>query len=227
MKRKRRAWTEDEDAKLREIFRDMPSRKCAQILKRSISSLNKRAWGLGLRKSEIYLASPEARRLRRFPNPGVAYRFAKGHVPANKGLRRPGYSIGRGRMRETQFKKGGKPVNFAPIGSLRSVDGYLYVKISDAPEPLGKKGGSSPNWKILHHKIWEDAGNPPVNTRTHALIFNDGNRKNCKFENLKLITRRENRIRNSIHRLYPQELKLAVMALGALKRKIRTREKRR
>jgi len=30
-------------------------------------------------------------------------------VPANKGLRRPGYSVGRGRMQSTQFKKGQKP----------------------------------------------------------------------------------------------------------------------
>lgn len=155
---------------------------------------------------------------------GRRHRFSKGHVPANKGLRRPGYSIGRGRMRETQFKSGQRSRNWMPIGSLRDVDGYLYVKISDAPEPPDKKGGSSPNWAKLHHKVWEDAGHPPVNSRTHALKFKDGNRRNCAIENLELITRRELRLRNSIHAL-PPDIKAAMIACGALKRVIGRRER--
>jgi hypothetical protein len=85
-------------------------------------------------KSEAYLASPAACRLRRGDNIGAPYRFTKGHVPANKGLRRPGW--GPGRMKETQFRKGerqGRAVKlYKPIGTERvSKDGYTERKIND------------------------------------------------------------------------------------------------
>jgi hypothetical protein len=49
---------------------------------------------MGLRKSAEYLAGPEACRLQRGDSVGARTRFSAGHVPANKGLRRPGYFPG-------------------------------------------------------------------------------------------------------------------------------------
>jgi len=217
----RRLFTKAEDQLLRERFADSTARQIGQQLQRSICSVRNRFHKLGLRLTN-------AQRRERAKLGGsigaqhpsaIAHRIPKGNRPLNKGLRRPGYSIGRGRMRETQFKKGQRSKNWLPVGSIKTVDGYLYLKISDAPEPPDKKGGSSPNWISLQHKVWEDADNPPVNRRTHVLIFRDGDRKNCALENLELITRAENCRRNSIHRL-PPKLKKVIVLKGAIKRRI-------
>jgi len=72
---------------------------------------------MGLTKSAAYLASPAACRLRKGDNVGAARRFRPGHVPANKGLRRPGWSTGR--MAETQFKKSGNATAFTRVFTKR------------------------------------------------------------------------------------------------------------
>jgi HNH endonuclease len=219
-----RAWSKREEAKLRKLYPTRKTSEVARIIGRSLCATNQWAFKLGLHKTAEYKARAlkECGEVAAQRPAAIRSRFPKGLVPANKGLRRPGYSIGRGRMRSTQFKPGQRSRNWLPIGGLKVVDGYLYVKISDIPEKVsGKKSGSSPNWKLLHHKVWEDAGNPRITFRTHALAFKDRNRTNCALENLELITRRELRLRNSIHRIYPADLKLAINALGALKRKLR------
>ena len=63
-------------------------------LKGSVSAIYGRAALMGLRKSAEYLAGPEACRLRNGDSVGARTRFSVGHAPANKGLRRPGYSPG-------------------------------------------------------------------------------------------------------------------------------------
>lgn len=149
---------------------------------------------------------------------GIAFRYPKGHVPANKGMRRPGW--GPGRMRETQFKKGEFPRNkdpdFLVLGALRvNVDNYIEMRTSfDA----GAKG-----WTGLHRILWEDAhGEIP---KGRVVVFRDGDSLNCCIENLELITRAELCKRNSIHNL-PKPLKSAIQLLGQLKRRIREKQDR-
>src|SRR5690242_9457890 len=104
----------------------MPTRVVALMLGRSQSSTYQRAYNLGLAKSEEFFASPASGRTN--GRQGAGSRFPKGHVPANKGLRRPGWAPGR--MRETQFTKGQMPHNWRPVGSLRvNSEGYLDIKI--------------------------------------------------------------------------------------------------
>lgn len=188
----------------------------ARDLRRSLASVYARAKLLGLTKSAPYLASPDACRLRRGDHVGARYRFAKGHVPANKGLRRPGWAPGR--MQETQFKPGVlngiAAQRFRPIGSTRLCDGYLYRKISAKPGPW------TANWKLEHVLIWERAHGPvPAG---HALVFRNQDRADVRLENLELITRRALMARNSIHN-FPKPLATAVQLLGALTRQIRRR----
>lgn len=230
----RRRFTPRECEIVRSRYPHEATEPIARELRCSKLSLYQLAARLGVKKTPARIREALAecgREITRHPK-SIAARFQKGSVPANKGTRRPGWFAGR--MRETQLKKGerqGKAAqNFCEIGTVRwvSVSGtnpakYLYVKIGHATHPpYGYP--SKEAWKLLHHKVWEDAGNPPVNTRTHALMFKDGDRSNCTIENLELITRAENARRNSIHRL-PAPLKEAIVARGALVRAIRRRER--
>jgi hypothetical protein len=209
----KRIWTAAEDARLRKLYPDTPTVELAKVMGRSKESLYGRADILGLKKSAAYLASPAASRLRRGDNVGAAFRFKKGQVPPNKGLRRPGWH--RGRMKETQFKKGERSQNYMPLGSTRLIDGYVYRKVSDVPNvPY------TVNWKPEHHLIWAKVHGPIP--RGHALKFRDGDRMNTRLDNLQLITRRELMRRNTIHNL-PQPLKSTIHLLGQLNRHIRER----
>jgi hypothetical protein len=213
----KRVWTHEEDAIIRARY---PHEKAARLLDalpwRPLSSIHKRARDLGVTKTDAFKASAEACRLRRGDNVGAAYRFKKGQTPPNKGLRRPGY--GPGRMKETQFKKG-VATKWHPVGSTRISDGYVYVKLTDHRNVCWLK-----NWRMQHVLNWE-AVHGPYNTRTHALWFKDGDKLNTDVRNLELVTRRELMLRNSVHNL-PKPLAETIQLLGALKRKIRRKERR-
>lgn len=206
----KRCWTSDEDAVLRVLYPDAPNDVIARFLERTTTAINARGDILGLHKSPMYLASPAACRLRRGGGAGVAYRYPKGHVPANKGTRRPGWHTGR--MQETQFKKG-VATNWHPVGSTRVSDGYIYRKISDIRNVPWTR-----NWVKEHARVWEAANGPiPVG---HKLVFRNGDRQDIRIENLELVTDAEVMRRNTIHNL-PPALKKAVRQLASLKRQIR------
>jgi hypothetical protein len=209
----RKRWRRADDALLRELYPHMRTSEVARRLGRTLAATYGHADKLGLAKSEAYLASPAACRLRRGDHVGAAFRFQKGHVPANKGLRRQGWSAGR--MKETQFKKGQPGWNWRPLGSERLVDGYRYTKVSDR-----RRVPWTVNWKPTHVLKWEAKhGRIP---RGHALLFRDGDRTNVRLRNLKLITRRELMLRNSVQNL-PAPLRQTIQLLGALNRKINRR----
>jgi hypothetical protein len=214
----RKVWTAKDIAVLRKRYPDTPTKALAAEMRRSVSGVYGMAGILGLGKSEQYLASPAACRLRRGDNVGAAHRFQQGHVPADKGLRRPGWAPGR--MAETQFKKGHFPANRDPDfyvpGALRvNADGYIDMRISFAPGALG--------WRMLHLILWEDVHGPISNG--WCLRFKDGDRLNVEIDNLKLITRADNMRHNSIHNL-PAPLRNTIQVLGQLNRRIREKQDR-
>lgn len=213
----KRLWNPEEEQLLRERYPHESTVVLAQQLRRSLASTYGRAQKLGLEKSAVYLASAEACRLRRGDHVGARTQFKKGQVPANKGLRRPGWAAGR--MRETQFKKGvrqGIAVKmYKPIGSERlSKDGYLERKVNDGL-PLQAR------WRAVHLVIWE-AAHGPLQPK-HAVRFKNGDRTDIRLDNLELVHRRVMMARNSVHNL-PKELASTVQLLGALNRQIRKRE---
>ena len=209
-------WDADSEALLRALNPDFPSQLLAERFGCTLNSLYNHAFKLGLKKSAAYLAGPHAQRLRRGDEVGKAYRFPKGHVPANKGQRRPGWAPGR--MADTQFKKGSPGTNTMPIGSTRMIDGYQYTKISDVPYmPY------TVNWKPSHVLLWESVNGPlPAG---HCLCFRDRDRLHIELDNLELITRAERMRRNTIHR-YPAEVKKAIRLVGKLKRTIEARDEK-
>lgn len=214
----KRLWSHEDERALRARYPHEPTAALARDLRRTVAATYGRAQILGLAKTTAYMASPAACRLRRGDNVGAAYRFRPGHVPANKGLRRPGW--GPGRMRETQFKPGtrsGIAVElYRPIGTERvSKDGYLERKIND-DFPLQRR------WRAVHLLLWEAARGPvPAG---HVIAFRNRDKRDVRIENLECITLRDHMLRNSVHNL-PEPLARTVQLLGALNRHIRRKAK--
>ncbi len=216
----RRPWSRQDESLLRRIYPDTPTAQVAGRLTRTVAAVYAHADKLGLNKSPAYLASPAACRFRRGDHVGARFRFQKGHIPAHKGLRRPGWACGR--MRETQFKKGqlnGMAARrFMPIGSTRTCQGYLYRKVAAIPGPW------THNWKQVHVLLWESLHGPVP--PGHVVVFKNGDRTDIRPENLELIHRRALMARNTVHNL-PKPLAQTVQLLGALRRKINRRAQRR
>lgn len=212
-KYRRRPWTPPAEAELRRLYPDTPTAQLAILFRRPIGQVYSKSAKLGLKKSEAFLASPAACRLRRGDNPGIPHRFKKGHVPANKGLRRPGWYAGR--MRETQFKKGQKCHNWLPIGTkLVKSDGYLYRKMTDTGYPPR-------DWKQVHRLLWEEHYGP-IQPGYHVL-FIDGDRGNVTLSNFCLVSRADLAALNRMWSRYPRELCEAIQLRGVLKRQINRR----
>ena len=213
-------WTAAQLTLLKRIYPSTATKLVAKRVGHPLAGVYGMATMLGLKKSAAFHQdAKKSGRFNKLTTSGVPFRFPKGNVPANKSLRRPGYAPGR--MRETQFKKGGFPVNRDPdfyvLGALRvNADGYIDMRVSFA---RGARG-----WKALHRILWEDAHGPiPAG---HKLVFKNGDKLDVELDNIELISDAELLRRNSIHR-YPQDLHGAMVALGQFKRRLREEQDRR
>jgi len=220
----RHRWDAAELIVLREFYPHIPTRIIAAAMELRECVVAGGAKRLGLKKTDAYLASPEACRLRRGDNVGAAYRFPKGNVPANKGLRRPGWAPGR--MAATQFKKG-RPAsearNYVPIGTekVHPKRRVLMRKITDDPSifPVMR-------WRPVHVLVWESAHGvvPPG----HIVVFRPGRKtfiaSEITIDRIELVSLRENMRRNTVHNL-PAPLPQLIQLRSALNRKIRGLEK--
>lgn len=221
--KKRKSLTPEDRESVRVLYSDLPTKEVAARVGRSISSVYQIAYSLGLKKSAAYLSSPAAQRLRRGDEVGKAYRFSKGHVPANKGLRRPGWAPGR--MKDTQFKRGTRKgmaeKNWCPVGTIRKdAEGYLRIKLREWSRGERFGFGNTSIWPLLHRHEWVKVnGQIP---KGHILVFRDKDRSNCSLENLELITLEENMRRNSYHR-YGKEIAQVIQLRGAINRQINRR----
>jgi hypothetical protein len=217
-----RPWTKREIAIIRRDYPRKVTKIIAADLGRPLSGVYKTANDLGVKKSVAFLASSESGRLTKLSAAGVAYRYPKGHVPANAGLRRPGWSAGR--MRETQFKKG-RPAcesrNYKPIGSYRiNADGYLDRKLSDVGLPQRR-------WACVHRLVWIKANGPIP--EGYAVAFKAGRATTdldkITIDALELVSRPELMRRNSYHTNYPKPIRRLIQLRGAVQRQINKRTK--
>lgn len=203
----RRRWTPAEEERLWALFPDTPLPDLVQIFGRAAAAIYGKAYSLGVKRSQAYLAEHGGR----FNGEsGLVSRFAPGHRPWNKGL---SITVG-GRAPETQFKPGDMPHNNLPVGAERITrDGIRQRKICD-------DGPAYRRWKSVHMIIWEEANGPVP--PGHIVVFRDRNarRDEILIADLELVSRRENMLRNTIHR-YPPELKDTIRQLGRLKKAIR------
>jgi hypothetical protein len=198
----KKKWTPEEDKLLLEMFADSFTEEVAARLGRTYSSVAYRANALGLTKSI------EVKAKTRF-QPGhsdPAGRFKPGHRPWNAGLK---FYAG-GRAVETRFKKGHLP-------KQTLYDGAITIRSDKSGKPYKYIRKSLRKWEALHRVIWEEHYGPIP--KGMIVVFKNRDTMDIRPENLELISRKENMIRNSIAR-YPQELKMAIRALHKLKRKI-------
>lgn len=203
----RRFWSDQDSERLRELYPDTPMPELIKVFRRRDYAIYGKAHALGLKRSESYLASEHACRLRREGNPGVGSRFKKGNESWNKGI---SFTAG-GRSNETRFAPGAMPHNNVPVGTERVTDdGIRQRKVRD-------DGPAHRRWKSLHSLLWQEVnGEIPAG---HLVVFRDRNTQHIEIDNLELVTRAENMRRNTIHR-YPPELKTTIRQLSKLKRAI-------
>lgn len=199
-------WTAEEDALFREHYPNSTMKQMVALLGRSECSIYNRSETLNVRKSQEYLESEKACRLRRGDNIGAEFRFKKGQVPPNKGVKGISYEG----SKPTQFKKGARPPNYRPVGTIRVVDGYQEIKIAEGMR----------QWRQLHRVIWERLNGPIP--KGYNLVFLDGNKENISIANLSLMSKADNMRRNTVHN-YPKDIVHLVQLKAALNRQINKR----
>lgn len=212
-----RRFTEVERELVRLNYADVHTAALAHVLGRQVGQIHQLAQRMGLRKSRETIAAMARERFT-LDHGGRATCFRPGNVPANKGLRRPGYAPGN--MAKTQFQKGHRPHTWAPVGSYRvNSDGYLDRKVSDTGYPPR-------DWVAVHRLVWiEHRGAIPAG---HVVCFKPGRRTtelvSITVDALECLSRAEILRRNSLHNL-PRPLVQMIQLRGILNRSINRRSK--
>jgi len=213
----RNRWSPTDLELLRINYADSKTEDIAQALKRPTVSVYAKAQALGLKKSEAFLAGPNAGRLDGSRDNGM--RFTKGLTPWNKGVKgSTGYHPN---TRRTQFKKGemrgAAQHNYVPIGTEKiSYDGYLVRKVTDDPALVPVR-----RWQAVHRLVWEEVNGsiPPG----FVVCFLPGrkttDRDRITVDALELVSRGELAHRNHPRTRDP-ELAQLVQLKGAITRQV-------
>lgn len=210
---RRGTWSPEDEFILRKLYPSTPNRELCELLDRDHLSIRNKAVKLGLAKDQAYMDA-------------LPTRIQPGSVPANKGMRRPGWAPGR--MAQTQFKKGQlsgvAAHNYVPVGTEKVRDGYLCRKVTDDPNVY-----PAARWVGVHRLVWE-AANGPI-PAGHSVVFKPRRatteREAITPDAVELVTRAELMRRNSYHTRYPPEVRGLIQLRGALNRKINNRSKKR
>ncbi|MFC4261947.1 HNH endonuclease signature motif containing protein [Ferruginibacter yonginensis] len=201
-------WSSEDIDFLKSKYADEYTSVIADHLKRSVRTIYKVAYKMGLKKSEAFKKMELARQGERLKVIGYSHRRRPGFVPANKGIKMcPDVYE---KSKHTFFKKGHIPANSLKLGTevIRKIKGREYVKIKIA---------ESTKLVFKHVYIWEQAhGKIP---KGNFIVFIDGDSKNVVIENLKMISREENMLRNSKHHI-PAEIIPTLALINKLKKKI-------
>lgn len=187
----RKLFTDEQEAWLHAHYKGTPDAELTR-------GLNE-AFGLAATRDQI-----KAFKSRHRLDSGRTGWFGKGHVPYNKGKKLENYQINAG-----NFKKGQRPRNWRPVGSLRfSKDGYVEKKVR---EPR--------RWQALQRYVWERAHGPIP--RGCVILFADGNRRHCSLGNLIMVPQAVNSRVNQMHLpVRSRELLEAAIAMAELQNTI-------
>lgn len=144
--------------------------------------------------------------------------YKKGITVWNKGLPRSEWNLSpeaEEAMKRGQFSAGMKPHNTLSDGviTIRRHKGrrYKHIRLSEG------------HWVHYHRYLWEQAHGPIP--KGYNVVFRDGDTMNCTLENLELISREKNMIRNSKYH-YPPEVVDTVVLHAKLKKKIKQKRKK-
>ena len=193
-----------------QVIKRYPFESTAAIAKDlglTISKVYNIAYKYQIHKDPEYLKTAASGRYKEGNKNNIATQFKPGHIPKNKGQKMAADTYNA--VAPTMFKKGNKPYNTQPIGTIHNRADktgrlYQYIKIKDS------------HWELMHRYVWTQAnGEIPAG---YVINFIDGNFMNCDLSNLRLKTRGEMAIMNSIHR-YPAEVRDLIKLTNKLKNK--------
>lgn len=208
----KRNWTQQEKETLIRLYEDPKvfPKDIAKMLGRTLPQVYHTARAMGL-KAPIERIRMAGHFGTQHPK-SIASRFPKGHIPDNKGKRVSPETYAK--CQPTMFKKGHTPANHREVGSERiNADGYIETKVAE------------PNvWKPKHRIVWEQHNG--VIPAGYNIQFKNHNPKDCRIENLYLISKAEQlRNENSLTARYPKELQDVIRLKGALNRQIHKYQK--
>ena len=215
----KRPWLPAELDTLRELYPNHTAQFIANVLNRIVGGVYRKAFELGLEKSDAFWESDASgRMLKGKQDPRIiGTQFKKGATPWNKGTKGlVGVQEG---CRATQFQKGRPPQearNYLPIGSLRMTkDGWLERKVTDDhPVPARR-------WVAEHRLVWERENGliPPG----HIVIFKEKRRittaEEITADKLDCISKAENARRNHPKNKSPEYAHM-VQLKGAIARQV-------
>ena len=199
-------FTPEQDTKIIELFPTVRAKDIAKKLGFPIGAIYRRAAKLGVEKDTEALKQYCRESIMKEDHPGRKHLIKKGNIPKNKGQKQVEYMTPEAidRTKATRFQPGTVPPNYRTIGSERiDKDGYILIKVRK-----GLRG-----WELKHRMIWLDANGAIPNG--YNIQFKDGNRLNCKLDNLYMISKSEQMSQNTIQR-YSPEVKTAIRRISKL-----------
>lgn len=203
-------WHPDDEAMLARLYPNTPNETLGMLFGgRTARAIGLKARGMGLRKSEQFMAEHHTR-------------IKPGTTPWNKGVK--GSTGTQDGCRATQFRPGRQPAeatNYKPIGSFRiTKNGYLEQKVTDDQSVAPAR-----RWVALHRLVWERVHGPVPHG--HIVVFRPGmattDPDQVTIDRVECISRRENMMRNTCHR-YGEEVAKLIQLRGAITRQIRKRQ---
>lgn len=172
---------------VREIYPNTLSADIAALFGCTIYAVHNLAHRLSLKKDIEFIRETAAKNMADPDHPGRKHHFKKGNISFNKGRKQSEFLSPEAieRTKATRFKKGQKGWNYKLVGYERvNVDGYVEVKVKE-----------SRTFRLKHRIVWEQHNGPLQ--KGENVQFRDGNRLNCDIDNLYLIRREDQMLRNS------------------------------
>ena len=207
---KKLAFTEEELEIIRKLYPNTPNKVIATWMPHSSTSISKKANDIGLKKTKEYIrengraiAKAQWKELK---ENGLELKsnFKKGHVPWCKGQKLSSEHIAK---LTGNFKKGQKPHNTLPIGSIRNTNNYNEIKYKNH------------KWISLARYNWEQVHGPvPGDMCVFKL---DGDKYNDDINNLCLVSRKDLAKLNRNHAKLSPELKEVQILINQIKQKVK------
>lgn len=150
---------------------------------------------------------------------GMTGWFRKGREPGNKGKKMSEFVSADKleKIKQTQFKKGQRPLNELPIGTI-------VVRHNDKLIKVQMEGDMWERWKYLGRYVWEQHHGPIPEDM--CITFKDSNTLNCDIDNLLLVTRSENAQLNGYrYRFKDPDLTETALNIIRVKNKAKARRK--
>lgn len=212
----KKVWTQQEIEYIMLHYPHERTDAIAKYLNLPVIQIYGKADRLGIKKTDEFKASPDSGMLIKGCGIGKEFRFKKGNTAFNKGKKQNEYMDTKSieKTKKTWFKEGIIPANSKHDGAI------TLRKNKNTGQAYFIRVGPS-NWISLSRKIWEDKnGSIP---KGGMIRMKDGDPLNCEPENLELITKKENMLKNSIT-MYPPELIPIVKMNVKLKKQIKEYE---